>query len=150
MVTHLANHALNLISLETAEAGRLVFLAVWRNPSAPSCSTVRCSSISRWRCYALYRRRTLVMPAREAAQVVLGLLIPLLVAEHVVGTRILHELYDADDTYEYVVRSLWIAAPAVGVTAGGRAGGDLGARLPRPLFLAALPQLVPAARRPGC
>ena len=43
---------------------------------------------------ALYRRRTLEMPPREAAQVVLGLLIPLLVAEHVVGTRILHELYD--------------------------------------------------------
>ena len=32
VVTHLANHALNLISLETAEAGRHVFLAVWRNP----------------------------------------------------------------------------------------------------------------------
>ena len=64
---------------------------------------------------ALYRRRTLVMPPREAAQVILGLLIPLLVAEHVVGTRLLHALYDVRDTYEYVVRSLWITTPAVGV-----------------------------------
>ena len=64
---------------------------------------------------ALYRRRTLVMPPREAAQVILGLLIPLLVAEHVVGTRLLHALYDVRDTYEYVVRALWIATPAVGV-----------------------------------
>ena len=64
---------------------------------------------------ALYRRRTLVMPPREAAQVILGLLIPLLVAEHVVGTRLLHALYDARDTYEFVVRTLWIATPAVGV-----------------------------------
>ena len=47
---------------------------------------------------ALYRRRTLVMPPREAAQVLLGLLIPLLVAEHVVGTRLLHEMYDVRDT----------------------------------------------------
>jgi adenylate cyclase len=34
VVTHLANHALNLISLEAAEDGRLVFLAVWRSPPA--------------------------------------------------------------------------------------------------------------------
>ena len=32
VTTHLANHALNLISLEAAEKGRLVFLAAWRNP----------------------------------------------------------------------------------------------------------------------
>ena len=37
---------------------------------------------------ALYRRRTLVMPPREALQVVLGLPIPVLIAEHVVGTRV--------------------------------------------------------------
>jgi len=115
VVTHLINHTLNLISLQTAEAGRLVFLAVWRSP--PGTMLLYGSLVVHFVLVllALYRRRTLVMPPREAAQVLLGLLIPLLVAEHVVGTRIIHELFDANDTYEYVVRSLWIATPAVGV-----------------------------------
>ena len=30
--THLLNHSLGIISLDAAEAGRLVFLAVWGNP----------------------------------------------------------------------------------------------------------------------
>jgi adenylate cyclase len=115
VTTHLANHALNLISLETAEQGRHVFLAVWRNPLGTILLYGSLSVHFTLALLALYRRRTLKMPAREAAQIVLGLLIPLLVAEHVVGTRIMHELFDARDTYEYVVRAQWITAPAVGV-----------------------------------
>ena len=114
VTTHLANHAINLISLETAEQGRHVFLALWRNPLGTILLYGSLGVHFTLALLAVYRRRTLKMPMREAAQIVLGLLIPLLVAEHVVGTRILHELFDADDTYEYVVRALWIAAPAVG------------------------------------
>ena len=114
VVMHLANHALNLISLETAEAGRLVFLAVWRNPVGTVLLYGSLLVHLALTLYSLYRRRTLAMPVREWAQVVLGLAIPLLIAEHVVGTRVLHQLYGADDTYEYVVRSLWIAAPTTG------------------------------------
>lgn len=33
VLTHLANHALGLISLDTMEAGRDIFLALWRNPA---------------------------------------------------------------------------------------------------------------------
>src|SRR3954454_15824367 len=115
VATHLVNHTLNLISLETAEAGRHVFLAVWRNP--PATVLLYGSLLVHFvlALVALYRRRTLVMPPREAAQVVLGLLIPLLVAEHVVGTRLLHSLYGLRDTYGFVVRTLWISTPAVGV-----------------------------------
>ena len=115
VVTHLANHALNLISLEAAEAGRQVFIAAWRNP--PATVLLYGSLLVHFVLVlvALHRRRTLVMPPREAAQVLLGLLIPLLVAEHVVGTRLLHEMYDVRDDYEYVVRALWIDTPAVGV-----------------------------------
>jgi|RhiMetdeSRZDD1v2_1073273.scaffolds.fasta_scaffold206983_4 hypothetical protein len=37
VATHLANHALGLVSLEVMEAGRLGFLALWRSP-VPSVS----------------------------------------------------------------------------------------------------------------
>ena len=32
VTTHLANHALGLVSLDAMDAGRVYFLAVWRNP----------------------------------------------------------------------------------------------------------------------
>ena len=114
VTTHLGNLALSLISLDAAEGARHWFLFVWRNPLGTAllygAMLVHVALVLR----SLYSRRTLVMPAREAAQTVLGLLIPLLVAEHVIGTRIFHALTGIDDTYEFVVRSLWISAPQVG------------------------------------
>jgi len=114
VVLHLANLALNLISLEAAESGRGLFLALWR--SLPGTVLLYCSLLVHvaLTLTALYRRRTLVMPLREWAQFVLGLAIPLLLVEHVVGTRVIHELYGTRDTYHLIVWSLWVGAPAVG------------------------------------
>ena len=36
LVTHYSNHALGLISLAAMEAGRIWFLALWRNPVGES------------------------------------------------------------------------------------------------------------------
>lgn len=115
VVMHLLNHMLALISLEAAEAGRLWFLLVWRNPAG---TILFYGALLIHVCLvllALYRRRTLVMPVREACQVVLGLLIPLLLAEHVIGTRVYRALSGVDDTYEFVANALWIWAPDVGL-----------------------------------
>jgi adenylate cyclase len=150
---HLANHALGLVSLDAAEAGRLWFLAIWRNLPATlllyGAVLVHVSLVLR----SLYRRRTLAMPAREAAQTLFGLLIPLLLAEHVIGTRVFHELTGVDDTYEFVVRALWITTPAVGarqaialvvVWAHGCLGLHFWLRF-RPWYPAAAPLLLLAA-----
>ena len=113
---HLGNLSLSLISLETAEAGRLWFLAIWRNLPGTvvlyGALLMHVALVLR----SLYRRRSLVMPLREAAQVLAGLAIPLLVAQHVIGTRVFHELTEVPDTYEFVVRALWITSPGVGLT----------------------------------
>lgn len=115
VVMHFVNHMLALISLEAAEAGRLWFLLVWRNPLGTvifyGALLVHIALVL----LALYRRRTLIMPPREACQVVLGLAIPLLLAEHVVGTRIYSSLSGVDDSYEFVANSLWVWAPSVGL-----------------------------------
>ncbi|MFW8646058.1 hypothetical protein ACOJBO_43380 [Rhizobium beringeri] len=42
------------------------------------------------------------------AQIVLGLMIPLLLLDHVIGTRIAHEFYGYIDDYETVIGMLWI------------------------------------------
>src|SRR5262245_51817471 len=80
---HLANHALNLSSLTAAEAGRLWCLAFWRSLPGTillyGAVVVHVALVMR----SLYQHRTFVMPFREALQIILGLLIPLMIIEHV-------------------------------------------------------------------
>ena len=112
---HLANHALNLISLDAAEKGRLWFTAIWRNPAGTillyGSVLVHIALVMR----SLYQRRTLVMPPREALQIILGILIPLLIIEHVIATRISSEIMGTPDVYATVIRSLWINSPMNGL-----------------------------------
>ncbi|PDV86832.1 adenylate/guanylate cyclase domain-containing protein [Rhizobium sp. H4] len=114
VLLHLSNHALGLISLAAADKARHFFLAIWRNPAG---TTVFYASVLIHMglvLRAIYMRRSLVMPKGETAQIVLGLLIPLLLIDHVIGTRIAHELYGYIDDYQTVVEQFWIKNPANG------------------------------------
>lgn len=51
----------------------------------------------------LARRNTLKMPAWEAVQIALGLVIPLLLLPHVIYTRAAHQLYAVDDSPAYLI-----------------------------------------------
>jgi len=112
---HLANHALNLISLPAAEQGRQWFIALWRSPPGTlllyGAVVVHVGLVMR----SLYQHRTFVMPVREALQIILGLLIPLLIIEHVTATRIRFELAGVQDSYEAVIRGLWVDSPLNGL-----------------------------------
>jgi adenylate cyclase len=114
VATHLANHALGLVSLAAMEAGRPWFLALWR--SAPGSAVLYGAvathvALAFW---SLYRRRTLRMPAWEAWQLGLGLAVPPLLASHVVGTRLAWEWFGAVDLYGRVVYTLWEVRPEAG------------------------------------
>ncbi|MEM7121718.1 MAG: adenylate/guanylate cyclase domain-containing protein [Pseudomonadota bacterium] len=115
LASHLINHALGIHSLAWMEAGRGVFDWVWRSPPG---TIVLCAALILhlglvfW---SLYQRSSLAMPARDWAQLLLGLTIPLLVAEHIAATRGGHELFGVNDTYPYVVYALWVDAPWKGV-----------------------------------
>ena len=115
VIMHLANHSLGLISLGTAERAQHWFMTVWRNPVGTvllyGALLVHILLVLR----LLYRRRTLVMPAGEAFQIVTGLLVPLLLIDHIVATRIVHDVYGYHDTYKAIVHSLWLTAPANGL-----------------------------------
>jgi adenylate cyclase len=115
LTTHLANHALGLVSLDAMEDGREWFLALWRNPLATAAlytSLVVHVLLAFW---TLYRRSHLRMPAWEASQLVLGLAIPPLLVGHIVGTRLAYTLFDVTDSYGRVVLTLWHLAPRFGV-----------------------------------
>jgi len=114
VTTHLANHSLGLVSLDAMEAGRVYFLALWRNPLVSLLlygSLVTHVALAFW---ALYQRRTLRMPLWEAAQLALGLAIPPLLVTHIVGTRIAWQIYGVEDAYSRVALSLWALAPDLG------------------------------------
>ncbi len=114
LATHLLNHALGLISLATMEAGRIYFLAFWRNPVGTLALYGAVAAHVALALWSLYQRRHLRMPAWEAAQLLLGLLIPPLLISHVVGTRLAHAWFDTTDSYTRVVLALWEQRPDLG------------------------------------
>lgn len=115
VLTHNLNHALGLISLQAMEAGRGVFLAFWRLPLAEPLLFLAALLHLSIGLRALYRRKSLRMPALEAAQLILGLSAPPLLIVHVLGTAVASALYGLDDRYEFVLWAIWIANPGLGL-----------------------------------
>jgi adenylate cyclase len=107
VTTHLANHALGLVSLETAESGRLGFIAFWRSLPATLALYGALTVHIALAFIALYERYTLRMPAAELLRIVLGFAIPFLLIRHLIGTRIAYELYGQADPYARVAWVLW-------------------------------------------
>ena len=115
LATHYLNHALGIVSLASMEAGRDWFLWLWRRPVVSSVlytALVVHVFLGLW---ALYRRRTLRMPAWEATQLVLGLMIPPILVAHIVGNRLAHELYGINDSYARVLLLYWVTSPVRGM-----------------------------------
>ena len=112
---HFSNHALGIVSLDAMAAGRWWFLALWRSVPGTLAlygAIVVHGVLALW---LLYQRRTLRMPAWEATQYTLGLVLPALLVVHVVGTRIAWWRLGADDPYTRIVLALWVLAPEYGV-----------------------------------
>lgn len=115
VATHLVNHAWGLASLEALAAARDVFVAVWR--SWPGTVALYGALLAHFAVvlWSLYERRTLRLKPAELAQVALGVAIPLLLVQHVLGTRGLHELFGAVDDYTYEILVLWVFTPENGM-----------------------------------
>jgi len=76
LTTHLANHALGLVSFAALEAGREWFLLLWRNPLGTVALYGALASHLALALWSLYQRRRLRMSLWEAIQLLLGLAIP--------------------------------------------------------------------------
>jgi len=107
VVAHFYNHSLGVLSLDAMEAFRIKNAKVWQNPVGTTLLYAAFSvhfSLALW---SLYRRRTLRMPLWEAAQLGLGLLVPVALLAHITGTRINQALHGFDVGYPYIVSVLW-------------------------------------------
>ncbi len=115
VTSHLLNHALGLISLQSQEDGRLIFLAIWRNPVGTVLvggSMLTHLALAFW---SFYSRRTLRMHPWEAIQMGLGFAIPYFLIDHIIATRVVAELYGTNDTYTLINWVYWIAATDKGI-----------------------------------
>lgn len=107
LTSHLLNHTLGLISVEALEQGRRVFAMVWQTRPA---TLLLYAALLTHVALVLVRiagRRSLRMAPWEAAQTVLGVLIPLWLIEHVVGTRGVFQAFGLRVDYPRVLEVLW-------------------------------------------
>ena len=114
LILHFLNHALGLISLEAMEAGRWWFLALWRSRLGTLALYGAITLHGGLALWLLYQRRSLRMPAWESAQYGLGLVLPALLASHVVGTRVAWWQAGTEDRYARVLMVFWVLAPERG------------------------------------
>lgn len=112
---HLVSHAFGIVSLN-AMNGTLAYAAqVWWNPVGQVALFGALAVHLGCALFAIYRRDSLRMRRWQAAQLVLGLLIPLVLAGHIVGTRILYLTYGVASDYTFVLSVLWVAYPILGL-----------------------------------
>ena len=108
---HLANHALGLISLAAMESGRDRFLGLWR--SLPGSALLAAAIVTHLSLavHSIYLRRQFRMQPLEAAQLALGLCIPVLAVDHVLNTRFAHIYYGLQDSYAFFLLLFWKLRP---------------------------------------
>jgi adenylate cyclase len=104
---HFLNHSLGVVSIDAMDRVRAVLASWWR--SAPGTVILYGALLTHFALalVSLYRRTTLRMPFWEAAQLILGLLIPPLLIGHVVGSRFAWYLLGHNVDYERVIGVLW-------------------------------------------
>ena len=115
LLTHFLNHALGLVSLAVLEQGRTLFLALWRNPLGTLLLYGSLATHLGRAFWSIYQRRSLRMSVWRAVQLVVGLMIPPLLAIHIIGTRLAYEFYGTQDSYTYVLLVLWVFDPLGGL-----------------------------------
>jgi adenylate cyclase len=106
-VMHLLNHTLGLISLDALETGRRIFNLVWGPPVIEVLLLATFVLHGGLGLVRLWQRVTWRMPAWEALQLALGLMIPILGTLHILGTALLELCCQMRATYEFVLNSLW-------------------------------------------
>ena len=101
--THLLNHALGVISLGAAEAGRFVFMTIWRNSVGSLLLYGALITHIALVLMALYQARHLRLPRWEIVRLALGLAMPLTMVGIAVPT---HFLTGLDWTTSFLIGAI--------------------------------------------
>jgi adenylate cyclase len=107
LAVHLVDHALGLVSIDVAEAGLRVAVAVWHSFPGTALLYTAAGIHFALALIAVYERRTLRIPSLEALRIALGFGMPLLLIGHFATTRVAFELYGLRPDYHRIVQALW-------------------------------------------
>ena len=97
--------------------------------------------------WALYARRHFRWTRLEATQLVLGLSIPFLLADHFIGTRVALSQFGLEKGYAQELLKFWVHSPFSGALQAILSPDRLDSRLSRPAFLAAAQAILSARER---
>ena len=112
---HFVNHALGNISVEAMNRGLALQKLVWQ--SAPGAILLYAALATHMTLgfWALYQRRQFRWTRFEAIQLALGLSIPFLLADHLIGTRVSLSLFGTDKSYVQELLKFWVSSPPGGL-----------------------------------
>jgi adenylate cyclase len=106
LTLHLLNHALGILSLDLAEGGLKLALAVWRNPLASFLLYGAAAVHIALALWTLYSRREWQLPWVEILRLLAGFSFPLLLIGHAVTTRLGDEVYAIHPSYAAIIANL--------------------------------------------
>ena len=109
--THLINHSLGLISLDTMEQGRAIFLRFWRHDVLFYVLYGALSIHFLLGVYALARRRSFRMSRKEWIRNSCAVLIPFFLASHLSITLWGSRFLGLNDSYAFMIISTYIFDP---------------------------------------
>jgi adenylate cyclase len=129
ITAHLVNHALGLISLDTAEAGLEFAVEVWS--SLPGTLLLYGAFAIHFllALWSVYERRTFRLPPLELLRIALGFMLPVILIGHAANTRLAWELFQMPSDYARIVTNLWVSdqqGMQLGLLAPGWLHGCLG------------------------
>jgi adenylate cyclase len=108
---HLMNHSLGNISLDAMEAGVIVMKAIWQSAAGTILLYAALLAHMALGFRALYERRMFRFRRIEVPQLVLGLLIPIVLINHISATRIAFAVNGFAKGYAQELFSFWVASP---------------------------------------
>jgi adenylate cyclase len=111
---HLLNHALLNVSIDAAGLVLLAQKAVWQGKAGTILLYGALATHAALGLWALYARRSVGSRASEIWQLLLGLSVPAMLANHMTVTRVAWSLYGLDKGYDAELSALWVAEPAWG------------------------------------
>ncbi len=114
VLLHFANHALGNISVGAMESGLTLQKLIWRSPPGTAILYLSLLTHMGLGFWALYARRHFRWTRLEATQLVLGLSIPFLLADHVIGSRVSFSQFGIDKGYAEELLKFWVRSPVTG------------------------------------
>ncbi len=108
-ITHFINHGLGLVSLGTMDAGQQA--RTWITESGLGSTVLILAAVVHFvlGIAKFMTKRTWRLGTRNVVQLIFGLLIPILLIRHVVGTRGVEQMYGVDASYTYALWAMWPA-----------------------------------------